>query len=265
MGITLEQSDGRVHRSGTGIHRSGTGIHRSGTGRTSTDPEVKKGGTGLRIPSLFAAVAVITAVLCSHAFATDPDVLVSDRGDRVMVSMHTDTGIFTGSVPRSSGEAGYYRVGLTYTNEARKAGNAAQPLIKSSGSGNSGEGIDPNGGSLLIKSSGSGDAGEGGCADQGLLIKSSGSGNAGESIDNPGGSLMIKSSGSGNSGDAVTPCGGEEPLELVAEVVIDDAGSHIVVLDPSGHEVLVAFVETNALSAPDRRPSNASMGFVATP
>lgn len=277
MNMHIEKSGTGIRKSGTGIHRSGTGIHRSGTG-------IRKSGTGMRVPSFVIALAVFALAFCAPVLAAEPDILVSERNDNLMISLHTDEGMFTGAVPLSAGQAGYFQVALHQIAEttdqgmvfsplvkASGSGNAGESvgdiggstLVKASGSGNSGESVDERGGSLLVKASGSGNSGESLCNDAGLLVKASGSGNSGESVDAPGGSLLVKASGSGNSGEAAKGC--NVSFDLLAELVIDRSGSHIVVHDLSGNELLVAYVAATSSGTPVGDQPITAREFVAAP
>ena len=196
MSAFVEKSGTGIHRSGTGIHRSGTGVHKSGTG-------VRKGGTGSRIPAFLTALVLASATICGQAFASDPEILVSERGDNLMVSLHSDAGIFVGGTSLSSGVDGYFRVGLHQIAEATTEGMVARPLVKASGSGNAGESADEVDGSLTVKASGSGSAGEGVIPPRSsLMVQASGSGSASESAGDIGGSLTVQASGSGNASES---------------------------------------------------------------
>ncbi len=315
MSNQIKKSGTGIEEQGNAIHRSGTGIHRSGTG-------IRKGGTGLRLPSLAAGLFVASTALCTQAIASEPDLLVSERNDNLLISLHSDEGVYTGAVPMAAGDGGYFQVGLHQIAVASESGMVFDPLVKGTGSGDAGESAGSESGllvkgtrsgaagesagagdDLLVKGTGSGSAGEGICGNAGVLVKGTGSGNAGERADGESGllvkgtgsgnagesagggsDLLVKGTGSGNSGDSVgggdfgvlvkgTGSGnagesnggcGAGGFDLLAEVVIDADGAHVLIHDRQGNEQLVGFVAAAHNNAPDDRRGT-TRGFVATP
>lgn len=282
MSIQIGKSGTGINKSGTGINKSGTGIHRSGTG-------IKKGGTGRRVPSFLLGLAFCAATFTGQAVAADPDILLSERNDNLMISLHTDEGIFTGATPSAAGTSGYYQVALQQVAAATDEGmvfrtlvkgsgsgdaseGAEQPVastqVKGSGSGSSGESAGVVGGSLLVKGSGSGNSGESACDGAHTLVKGSGSGSSGEAAGQIGGSLLVKGSGSGSSGNSAG-CALPANLWGVAEVVVDRNGAHVIVhrfRGSAAEEFLVAFLPGSGSEvAHSLHGGSSNQDFVAAP
>lgn len=251
----INKSGTGIHRSGTGIHRSGTGIHRSGTG-------IKKGGTGLRLPGLMIMLAFVFAAFSANAFGNDPDVFVSERNNSLMLSLHADEGMFVGAVPLSNGQSGYFQIELHQVASESRSGIVVDPLVKGTGTGDSGESADL-GGTTQVKGTGTGSSGEAFSDNGRTQVKGTGTGDAGESICGSSG-LLVKGTGTGSSGDAAGGCVAQN-YDLIAELVIDRTGSHIVVHDLSGNELLVAFVAATLSRTPAGDQPIVGREFVAAP
>ncbi len=258
MTASIEKSGTGINKSGTGIHQSGTGVRRGGTGGG-------KGGTGRPLPGLFLSLASVALLFSGQAIAADSEVMVSTRGAQLLVSLHTDEGIFAGGIASSAGAAGYYQVPLHQIAFTADEGPASSTQVKGTGSGSSGESSSVVGGSLMVQGTGSGSSGSSVCRPPSTDVKGTGSGSSGESSSVVGGSLMVQGTGSGNSGESSGGCDSGATLELMAEIVVDRTGSHVLIVDQFGHEHLVAFVETADHVASDRRGDRATRGFVATP
>src|SRR5699024_3951929 len=147
-----------IEKSGTGINKSAAAIHQSGTG-------IEKGGTGRRLPGFFLGMALAAACFAGQAVAADPDLIVSNHGHKLFVSLHTDTGICAGGVARNAGTDGYYQVPLRRVTFPADGGLVFSTEVQGTGSGSSSESSSAVGGSLMVQGTGSGNAGEasGGC------------------------------------------------------------------------------------------------------
>ncbi|QOC21906.1 hypothetical protein IC757_12830 [Wenzhouxiangella sp. AB-CW3] len=117
--------------------------------------------------------------------------------------------------------------------------NDGSLLVQGSGSGAAGESVGASDGSLLVQGSGSGKPESAGDSDSGLLVQGSGSGSP-ESVGGNGSRLLVQGSGSGAASESCSPVSGAWGI---AEVVIDEEGTHVIVHRLSGRyadEVLVA-------------------------
>lgn len=283
---------GIVNKSGTGIHRSGTGIWRSGTGARL--PALLAAAGFVAALGMGQALAGGDNLLVSEkgdnlvvSLHTDNGVYAGSTPLAAGEAGYFQVGLQNVFELSQPGEGATPLVKASGSGDAGESAGAAggSLAVKASGSGASGESVGLPGGSLTVKASGSGDAGEGACSDlPGLLVKASGSGDAGESATSPGGSLMVKASGSGNSGESVDTPGhsvdvkasgsgnsgesnggcGVNGFDLIAEVVIDSDGAHVLIHDRQGNEQLVGFVAAAHNNAPDDRRGT-TRGFVATP
>ena len=259
-----------IGKSGTGIGKSGTGIGKSGTGI----------GVGVRWVGLFVTAMMLATVQA----VAGSNLLITEYERNVVISLHAGSDVVVGSVPMT----GEYQVFALYRAMSFDDDHAVfQPLVKGSGSGSSGfvdpdddHGLDVKGSGsgasgesgcasgpgLMVKGSGSGASGESNCGDgASLMVKGSGSGASGESACASGPGLMVKGSGSGASGEAASACQLPADAWGVVEVVVDQAGIHLMIHRAGAHgltEYMVAFMGSDSGTPPGeaRRPD-----FVAVP
>jgi len=206
-----------IRKSGTGIRKSGTGIHKSGTG-------IRKSGTGGRAHVMLAAVALAACSLVSTpTFATDsPELFVSQRSGTVLISIHSNGDVIAGAASLASGESSYSVVPLFATLSLSDDGSVFTPLVKATGTGDSGESCSCNGARILVKATGTGDSGES-CSGNGArtLVKATGTGDSGESCSGNGARTLVKATGTGDSGES---CSGNGARTLVKATGTGDSG-----------------------------------------
>ena len=263
-----------IGKSGTGIGKSGTGIGKSGTG-------MALGGALSLVLTMLVLLAVPVQSLAGS------NLMVTEHGNRIMLSLHAGDQVVVGSVSRSDLDRGYHAFALHSALEFSEGDTGFRTLIKGSGSGSSGasdcagdigllikgsgsgasgQSACDQGASLLIKGSGSGASGQSAC-DQGasLLIKGSGSGASGQSVPDQGAGLMIKGSGSGAAGESTGGCQLPETTWGVAEAIIDQGSIQLLIhrVGKQGlEEFMVASIE---VAASEVRKGHHHADFVLSP
>ncbi|WP_376692559.1 hypothetical protein [Wenzhouxiangella sp. EGI_FJ10409] len=160
------------------------------------------------------------------------------------------------------------------STEVAGSGSGSSTEVAGSGSGSAGERCFGSS-SLMVAGSGSGSAGEG-CGAQ-TMVAGSGSGAAGEGCvggrsdvagSGSGSATEVAGSGSGSAGEG-SGCAAAANAWGVAEVVVDSAGTHVVVhqiKESVAEEYLVAFLPvSNREVAHSLVRGSSKHGFVATP
>ncbi|MEN1727403.1 MAG: hypothetical protein AAGJ52_03095 [Pseudomonadota bacterium] len=105
-----------IGKSGTGINKSGTGIERSGTGIGKSGTGIGKSGTGapraMRRAMGRLAIFTLLALSSTVAMAAGPQVLLTESGESVRLSMHVDQTIVAGEFAVSGTPSGLISIPL---------------------------------------------------------------------------------------------------------------------------------------------------------